>query len=56
MAHVLTDNEKRLCRYINQLMEGDTHMIEDMYAFLRELGAVDEDGFETAAVSGEDEE
>jgi thymidylate synthase (FAD) len=36
---------RRLAFYINSLMEGDTHNIDDMYAYLRELGLVDEDGF-----------
>lgn len=35
---------RRLAGYINNLMEGDTHQIEHMYAYLRELGLVDEDG------------
>lgn len=36
---------RRLARYIDCLMEGDTHMIDDMYTYLRELGLVDEDGY-----------
>ena len=36
---------RRLAGYINSLMDGDTHMIDDMYKYLRELGLVDEDGY-----------
>jgi hypothetical protein len=36
---------RRLASYINCLMQGDTHMIDDMYTYLRELGLVDEDGY-----------
>lgn len=36
---------RRLAGYINSLMEGDTHQIDDMYAYLRELGLVNEDGY-----------
>jgi hypothetical protein len=49
----MTNNEKRLAQYILQLMEGDTHMMEDMYAFLQELGATDEDGFGTEELYSE---
>ena len=31
--------------YYISLMEGDTHQIEDAYAFMKERGWVDEDGF-----------
>ncbi len=36
---------RRLAGYINSLMEGDTHHIDDMYSCLRELNLVDEDGY-----------
>lgn len=39
------DPLRRLAFYINSLMDGDTHNIEDMYAYLRELNLVDEDGY-----------
>lgn len=39
------DPLRRLAGYINSLMEGDTHNIDEMYTYLRELGLVDEDGY-----------
>lgn len=39
----VNSNEKRLARYIMQLMEGDTHMIGDIFEFLQELGYVGDD-------------
>lgn len=35
---------RRLAGYISSLMDGDTHNIDDMYSYLRELGLVDENG------------
>lgn len=35
----------RLAGYIDQLMDGDTHQIDDMMEFLKEHHFVDEDGF-----------
>lgn len=42
-----------MCRYYLSLMEGDTHLIEDAYALMKEQGVVDEDGFEN--YNGDDE-
>ena len=35
----------KLVRYINQLVEGDTHMMDSMQEFLIRLGFWDDDGF-----------
>ena len=35
----------RLAGYIHDLMEGSTHMVDDMYILLHEAGYADEDGF-----------
>ena len=42
----MTDREKKLAHWIIQLIEGDDYMLDDIYAFLREEGFVDKDGFE----------
>lgn len=39
------DLSARLASYIIQLMAGDTYMIDDIYALLKQVGYVDEDGF-----------
>lgn len=36
----------RFATYIFSLVEGDVHMIEDMYALLHKYGYCDKDGFE----------
>ena len=40
----MTDREKMLAGWIIQLIEGDDYMLDDIYAFLKEEGFVDEDG------------
>ncbi len=40
------DLSDRLAKYIFQLMDGDTYMIDDMYKLLCLHGYCDKDGFE----------
>jgi hypothetical protein len=56
----MTDKKKQptladlrlMATYYLSIMEGDTHMVEDAYAFMHKWGFTDKDGFEI----GEDDD